>query len=177
MTVQTITATPATNSVVAMCCGETDATSLTRVSLIHVPQRVQVYLRFGDPVRITRLDPKGRIAVFLPGAIFCRVRWQANEYGTVSWQLTVMQGCTQRDAVQRIAGVVPGARLLLHATGKPAVRMVLPLIDAIEAQGIDPTTVSPAYWRMLNNRLAARLAMPVYTAERHSAWLTRRGLQ
>ncbi|WP_313304915.1 DUF2840 domain-containing protein [Stutzerimonas balearica] len=175
MTVQTITATPATNYVVRF--GETDAAPLTRVSLVHAPQHIQAYLRFGDPVRITRLDPMRRIAVFLPGAIFCRVRWQANEYGTVSWPLTVMQGCTQRDAVQRIAGVVPGARLLLHAIGKPAVRMVRPLIDAIEAQGIDPTTVSQAYWRMLNNRLAARLAMPVYTAEPHSAWLTRRGLQ
>ncbi|MBA1278051.1 MULTISPECIES: DUF2840 domain-containing protein [Pseudomonadaceae] len=177
MTVQTITATPATNSVFAMCCGQSDAAPLTRVSLVHAPQHIQAYLRFGDPVRITRLDPMRRIAVFLPGAIFCRVRWQANEYGTVSWQLTVMQGCTQRDAVQRIAGVVPGARLLLHAIGKPAVRTVLPLIDAIEAQGIDPTTVSPAYWRMLNNRLAARLAIPVYSAERHGAWLARRGLQ
>ena len=177
MTVQTSATTPASNSILTMRCGETDATPLTRVSLIQVPQRVQVCLRFGDPLRITRLDPLRRIAVFLPGAIFCRVRWQANEYGTVSWQLMVMQACTQRDAVQRVAGVLPGARLLLNASGKPAVRTVLPLIDAIEAQGIDPTSASPAYWHMLNNRLAARLAMPVYTAERHSAWLTRRDLQ
>lgn len=177
MTVQTSATTPASDSILAMRCGETDATALTRVSLIHVPQRVQVYLRFGDPLRITRLDPLRRIAVFLPRAIFCRVCWQANEHGTVSWQLMVMQTCTQRDAVQRAAGVLPGARLLLNASGKPVVRTVLPLINAIEAQGIDPTSVSPAYWHMLNNRLAARLAMPLYIAERHSAWLTRRGLQ
>jgi hypothetical protein len=177
MTAQTVAATPAPLPPLAVRCGQTDAAPLTRVSLVHAPQRIQVYLRFGDPARISRQDPIRRIAVFLPGAIFCRVRWQANDYGTISWQLMVMQACQHRDAVQRIAGVLPGARLLLHADGKHAVRTVLPLIDAIEAQGIDPTAASPAYWRMLNNRLAARLAMPVYTAERHGAWLARRGLQ
>lgn len=176
MNAQAVAATSAQVPSLAVLCGQTDATPLTRVSLVHAAQRIQVYLRFGDPARITRLDPMRRVAVFLPGAIFCRVRWQANEYGTISWQLMVMQACTQRDAAQRIAGVLPGARLLLHANGKHAVHTLLPLIDAIEAQGIDPTAVSPAYWRMLNNRLAARLAMPVYTAERHTAWLARRGL-
>lgn len=177
MTTQTVSATPASPPSLVACCGQTDATPLTRVFLVHAPQRIQVYLRFGDPVRAIQLAPMRRIAVFLPGAIFCRVRWQGNEYGTVSWQLMVMQACTHRDAVQRIAGVLPGARLLLHADGTHAVRTVLPLIDAIEAQRIDPTAASPAYWRMLNNRLAARLAMPVYTAERHGAWLARRELQ
>ena len=28
-----------------------------------------------------------------------------------------------------------------------------------------------AYWRTLGNRLAARLALPEYTGERHAAWL------
>lgn len=177
MIAQTVVAAPAPLPVLAMCCGQTDAAALTRVSLIHAPQRIQVYLRFGDPTRITRLDPMRLIAVFVPGAIFCRVRQQANDYGTISWQMMVMQACTQRDAVQRIAGVLPGARLLLHTNSKHAVRVVLSLIDAIEAQGIDPTAVAPAYWRMLNNRLDARLSTPVYTAERHVAWLSRRGLQ
>lgn len=176
MITPTVSATPAPPPLISAYCGQADATPLTRVSLVHAPERIQVYLRFGDPARITRLDPMRRIAVFLPGAIFCRVRWQANDYGTISWQLMVMQACSQRDAAQRIAGVLPGARLLLHANGKHAVHALLPLIDAIEAQGIDPTAVSPAYWRMLNNRLAARLAMPVYTAERHTAWLARRAL-
>ncbi|MGL6272781.1 DUF2840 domain-containing protein [Aeromonas caviae] len=61
--------------------------------------------------------------------------------------------------------------LLLHAEGENHVRGVLARIDAIEALGIAPVAVSPAYWRTLANRLAARLPLPEYTAERHAAWL------
>ena len=53
---------------------------------------------------------------------------------------------------------------------------MLERIDAIEALGIAPVSVSPAYWRTLANRLAARLPLPEYTAERHAAWLTARAL-
>ena len=45
------------------------------------------------------------------------------------------------------------------------------IVDGIEALGIAAIDVSPAYWRTLGNRLAARLALPEYTAERHAAWL------
>src|SRR3546814_9830000 len=83
----------------------------------------------------------------------------------------VMQACTPLDAAQRIPGVLPGARLLLRAEGDANVRAVLERIDGIEAQGIAAIDVSPAYWRTLGNRLAARLALPDYTAERHAAWL------
>ena len=57
-----------------------------------------------------------------------------------------------------------------------AVRAVLERIDGIGAQGIAAIDVSPAYWRTLANRLAARLPLPEYTAERHAAWLTGRAL-
>nr|WP_256657880.1 DUF2840 domain-containing protein [Pseudomonas sp. 2FG] len=154
--------------------GQTDAAQLTRVSLAYVEQRIKLYLRFGEPARITRLDHWRRVAMFLPGVVFCRIRWQANDYGTIRWQLMVMQACTSLDAAQRIPGVLPGARLLLHAESESAVRAVLPQIDAIEALGIAPGAVSPAYWRTLGNRLAARLPLPAYTAERHAAWLTGR---
>jgi len=149
---------------------------LTRVSLAYIEQRIDLYLRFGEPARIVRLDRWRRIAVFLPAAMFCRIRWQANDYGTIRWQLMVMQACTPLDAAQRIPGVSPGARLLLHAEGEPAVRAVLAQLDAIEAQSIASADVSPAYWRTLGNRLAARLPLPAYTTERHAAWLAGRAL-
>ncbi|MBN0863901.1 DUF2840 domain-containing protein, partial [Pseudomonas aeruginosa] len=47
--------------------GQTDAAQLTRVSLPYVEQRIKLYLRFGEPARITRLDHWRRVAVFLPG--------------------------------------------------------------------------------------------------------------
>ncbi|WP_414616321.1 DUF2840 domain-containing protein, partial [Stenotrophomonas geniculata] len=48
--------------------------------------------------------------------------------------------------------------------------------DAIEALSIAPAGTSPAYWRTLGNRLAARLPLPEYSAERHAAWLAGRAL-
>jgi hypothetical protein len=149
----------------------THDTPLTRVSLAFVAQRINLYLRFGHPVRELRLDRWRRCAIFLPTVPFCRIRWESNDYGTTRWQLLVMQACTPLDAVQRIAGIQPGARLLMHAEGEQQVQSVLPQIDAIEMLGIDPAAVSPAYWRTLGNRLSARLPLPPYSAERHTAYL------
>ena len=156
--------------------GQAGSVPLTRVSLAYIEPRFKLYLRFGEPARTLRLDCWRRCAVFLPRAMFCRVRWEANDYGTIRWQLMVMQAATPLDDMQRIPGVRPGARLLLHAEGENAVRAVLERIDGIEGQSIAAIDVSPAYWRTLGNRLAARLALPEYTAERHAAWLAGRAL-
>ena len=145
--------------------------SLTRVSLAFVEQRINLYLRFGHPVHELRLDRWRRCAMFLPAALFCRIRWETNDYGTTRWQLMVLQACTPLDAMQRIAGIKPGAHLLLCAEGERQVQPVLRRIDAIEALGIDPASASPAYWRTLGNRLASQLSLPAYTAERHEAYL------
>lgn len=151
--------------------GQPASAPLTRVALAYIEARFKLYLRFGEPARTLRLDDWRRCAVFLPGAMLCRIRWQANDYGTVRWQLMVMQACTPLAAAQRIPGVQPGARLLLHTEGDANVRAVLERIDGIEALGIAAIDVSPAYWRTLGNRLAARSPLPEYTAERHAAWL------
>lgn len=168
----TITAAPSLHAL----AGQTSNVPLTRVALAFVEQRINLYLRFGNAVRTLQLDRWRRSAVFLPASIFCRIRWESNDYGTTRWQLMVMQACTPLDAVQRIPGVQPGARLLLHVEGEQKVRAVLVKIDAIEALGIAAIDVSPAYWRTLGNRLAARLPLPDYTAERHAAWLAGRAL-
>ena len=164
-------ATAAPSPALAVLTGQPAAMPLTRVSLAFLEHRFKLYLRFGDPARTLRLDRWRSVAIFLPNAMFCRIRWQSNDYGTIRWQLMVMQACTPLDAAQRIQGVQPGARLLLHAEGENAVRAVLDRIDAIEALGIAPVAASPAYWRTLGNRLAARLPLPDYSAERHAAWL------
>ena len=146
--------------------GRADGVPLTRVALAYIDQRFDLYLRFGDPSRIIRFDRWRRCAVFTPNAVLCRIRWQ----------LMVMQACMPMDGAQRIPGVQPGAHLLLHAEGEQSVRAVLERIDGIEALGITPATASPAYWRTLGNRLAARLPLPEYSAERHAAWLAVRAL-
>lgn len=169
-------ATAAPQPAFAALDGQPARVPLTRVELAYIDQRIDLYLRFGEPARILRLDQWRRCALFLPGAMLCRIRWQANAYGTIRWQLMVMQTCTPLDGAQRIPGVQPGARLLLHAEGENSVRAVLARIHAIEALGIAPADASPAYWRTLGNRLAARLPLPEYTVERHADWLTGRAL-
>ena len=81
------------------------------------------------------------------------------------------------DGAQRVAGVHPGAPILLRADGEVQVKAVLAVVDAIEASGIDPCTVAVTYWLTVGNRLAARLPLPAYTAERHAAHLVRGALR
>lgn len=169
-------ATAASLPLSATLANQASGMPLTRVALATIEPHFNLYLRFGEPAHMIRLDRWRRWAVFLPSAMFCRIRWQANDYGTVRWQLMVMQACTPLDAAQRIPGVQPGARLLLNVEGNHQVRSVLQRIDAIEALDIVPAATSPVYWRTLGNRLAASLALPEYTAERHAAWLAGRAL-
>lgn len=145
---------------------------LTRVSLAYVEHRINLYLRFGHPLRALRLDRWRSCASFAPGAVLCRVRWESNDYGTTRWQLMVLHTGTTGERLQRVAGIRPGAHLLLCAEGE-AVQAVLQRIDAIEALSIDPAQAAPAYWCTLGNRLAARQPLPAYGAERHAAWLRR----
>ena len=62
--------------------GQAGNVPLTRVSLAYLEHRFKLYLRFGEPARTLQLDRWRRCAVFLPGAMLCRIRWQANDYGT-----------------------------------------------------------------------------------------------
>lgn len=146
-----------------------------RVSLACVENRVDVSLRFGKPVRETVLDRWRRVVTFMPGAVCCRFKWLGNDFGTALWQLVVLQAPEPLDDMQRVAGVTPGAHLLLRANGKQDVLAALAVIDAIEQIGIDPCTVAAGYWRMLGHRLAADLPLSAYTAEWHAALLARGG--
>ena len=148
-----------------------------QVSLAFVDQRVNVWLRFGKPARETVLNRWRRVAVFDPGAVCCRVKWIANDYGTTLWQLMVLQAPTLIDDAQRVAGVVPSARILLRADGELQVKALQVTIDSIEALGVDPCTVAVTYWRTAGNRLAARQPLPEYTSERHAAYIARGALQ
>ncbi len=144
---------------------------LTRVVLAFVPERVNNRLRFGKPTHEFTMDRWRSSAHFLPDAVFCRVCWLANDYGTTVWHLSVLQAGRPGEPLQRMAGVLPGALRLLHVSGELKVQRVLRLIDGIEALDLAPTEVSPAYWQLLHGRLAAREPLPEYTLERHAAHL------
>ncbi len=147
-----------------------------RVSLAFVEHRVNVWLRFGEPVREMVVDRWRRVVTFEPSAVCCRVKWIGNDYGTALWQLMVLQAPMPFDGTQRIAGVAPGARILLRADGESQVKAMLAVVDAIEALGIEPATVAVTYWHTVGNRLAARQPLPDYTTERHAAHLARGAL-
>ena len=151
--------------------------SITRVALLLIPNRINVYLRFGHPAREQIIDAHRRIAEFGAEAIFCRIRWEANDYGTTLWQLSVLQTNPLWEKLRRIAGVTPGAIVLLHAEGAPKVQRMFRLIDAIEAQSIDPADVAPSYWQTVHNRLAARFDVGPYTRDRHDAHIMRRSFE
>lgn len=148
-----------------------------RVSLAFVEHRVNVYLRFGKPLREIKLDRWRRVAVLAPAAVCCRIKWIGNDYGTALRQLMVLQAPMPFDDMQRVAGVSPGARILLRADGEQQVKTVLELIEDIEAADLEPCDAAATYWRAVGNRLAARQPLPAYTLERHAAHLAREALR
>ncbi len=115
------------------------ASPLTRVALAYIDQRFDLYLRFGRARAHRPTRPLAALrGVHCRSPFFCRIRWQANDYGTIRWQLMVMQACTPLDAraahPRRAAGRAPVAARRGRAQ---SVRAVLERIDAIEALGID----------------------------------------
>jgi type IV secretory pathway protease TraF len=104
----------------------------TRVAIVFIPQRLNVHLRFGRPAHERIIDSRRRVAEFDPEAVFCRIRWQGNEYGTTLWQFSILQAAPRGESFQRIAGVVPGATLLCMPTIGP--RMVIATVVAGDAQ-------------------------------------------
>jgi hypothetical protein len=147
------------------------------VALVFAAQRMNIYLRFGRPSSMRTIDERRRVAEFMPVSVFCRIDWRANDFGTTHWQLAVLQAMQPREPMQRMAGVVPGAALLLCAEGARDVHAALHLIDSIEAQRIDPADISERYWRVMHNRFAARADVSHYAPDRHAAHLARRALQ
>ncbi len=146
---------------------------LTRVCTMHIPRIRMVSLRFGKPVRREGRTRAQRTHYFLPGSTFGLIRWHGNEYGTTLWQLSILRAVRPHQAASTVAGVTPGAEVLLHVSSLANVRWVLSLIRQIEARGIPATDVSPDYWHCVHNRLTAKIAPPEYSATQHAAYLGR----
>jgi hypothetical protein len=139
---------------------------LTRVNLSFVSEYFSIWLRFGYPDHYKERDHFRRWAMFTPGAKFCRVYWDANAYGLKRWQLLVLQAGGPGEAMQKLVGIYPAIHVLLRANGERQVKLVLGQMSAIEALGSDLASVSSTYWRVAQNRLAARLPLPDFTVRR-----------
>lgn len=148
--------------------------ALTEVELVFYEGRIEHWLRFGDQSRERILDRRRRVIAFAPGEVFALVRWEGNDYGTVSSRLAIVRACAPHEPVATIPGVVPGGDLLLRLEGWPKVKRALDAVAAIEALGIDPANVAPDWWRHLHNRIACNAPFRTYGRAQHRVWLLRR---
>ena len=149
---------------------------LTDVTLVWREGRREDWLKFGKPVATRIVDRRQRIESYAAGQVFALVRWASNDYGTIHSTLDIVRAVSLGEPCTPIVQVDPGGELLLSVRGWPKVAQVIPLIDAIEASGIDPCEVAPDHWRHIHNRLAGREAPRGYSLVRHRAWLQRRAL-
>lgn len=134
------------------------------------------WVKFGKPVAERIVDRRQRIESYAAGQLFGLVRWAANQYGTVRSAFDIVRAVGGNEPVTPVPQVDPGGEVLLSVHGWPKVATVFRLIDAIEANGIDPCDVAPDHWRHIHNRLAAREVPRDYSPERHHAWLQRKAL-
>ena len=146
----------------------------TTVALVHQPDLADDWLRFGDPAGTRRINPRRSLAYFASDTLFAFVRWRGGEYGTTLWQLRVLRAGQPGEAIETVSGVTPGAVILLAVSGAAKVKRVFALIDAIEANGIDPCEVAVSWWRVAHNRIAANRDVRPYGRDEHRADLMRR---
>lgn len=145
----------------------------TEVDLVWWRDRVETWLRFGDPRQEILHDRRRRTVVFPPGAVFARVHWAGGDYGTTASMLDILRAPAAGEAYVTRPNVRPGAEALAVIEGWTRVQRALAAIDAIEAAGFKPAAVAPDHWRCLHNRLSAGLPPRAYDARRHRAWRLR----
>ncbi len=146
---------------------------LTSVRCVFIRNQVNIWLRFGRPLKQRVIDPFRRDAYFTPHAIFGIVTWRGSVDGAAMWRIDILRAVAPSERASEIVGVTPGAEILLRTASESNVRTVFALIDGIEARHIQLDAVSPDYWRCAHNRLAAGEAPPALMSERHGAYLSR----
>lgn len=147
---------------------------LTQLDLVWREGQVEHWLRFGCASEEVILDRHRRRLGFAAGAVFARVRWAANDVGTVLSRLDVVRCVARGEPCASAPGLDPGGDLLLRVSGWPTVQRVLGVIDAVEDLGVPPVEAAPDYWRHVHHRLAGRMAPEPYSLARHHAWRLRR---
>jgi len=131
---------------------------LTLICQHFVPDICNHRLRFGVPQLVTKLDNYRSVAAFSPECIFGYIRWQRNEYGTILWQLIIAK-TVQDGRIQEIAGVYPGASILVNVSGVNAVKQALKRLDYWEKQaGGELSNIPETRWRHFQNSIIIRSA-------------------
>lgn len=102
-------------------------------------------LLFGTPDRFVRINWQTRFAAFRPGVIFGYERWRANKYGTIEWQVFVLQAQDTAQSVSKIPGIFPGAICLVSAHGKQNTKRLFLAFDKLQLRQ-DLSSLSAEFW-------------------------------
>ncbi len=130
--------------------------TFTRVELHKERGLHKHWLRFGKPAASTRDSRGHRVECYAPGQIFGLAQSIAATRGDASSTFEVHQACGSSQQQPVSSSCLTGSIILLSVKGWRHVRHVLGLIDAIEALGIDPCSLAPAFWLEIHMRLAGR---------------------
>ncbi len=115
-------------------------------------------LVFGTPERWVRLDWRRRLAVFQPGCVLGYERWRRGRFGTLDWQVFVLETGRAGEPLVSVPGVMPGARILVAAQGKDRARRCLEELKRLETETL--LEAIPAFrWQVMGGRFAAGLPM------------------
>ena len=132
----------------------------TGICLHFEEARINHRLRFGVPDYQVHLDKTRALAFFAANQTLGYIRWQANDYGTQDWQFCVVKTVSVKQHedkdITAFPGIIPGADILLHVSGKTKVKRVLSLLDELEDRGAELTQITKSWWRQLHNRLEVR---------------------
>jgi hypothetical protein len=150
---------------------------MTDVELIWIETRLEHRIRFGRVAAERIVSARTRVVSFRPHAVFALVRCALNEFGVVHARIDIVRTARIGEVWRPVPFVRPGGELLLSVRGLPGVDAVLAMIDAMEADGVDPCEASPDHWRHVHNRLTAGERPRPYTVERHAAWLKRKAAE
>jgi len=131
---------------------------LTLICQHFVPDVCNHRLRFGVPQLVTKLDNYRTVAALSPDNIFGYIRWKRNEYGTTLWRLVIAK-TVQEGRIQKYAGILPGAYILVNVSGVNAVKQALTRLDYWETQaGGDLSIIPETRWRHFQNGIIIRCA-------------------
>ena len=146
-----------------------DNTHTTRIDVRLIPNRLNIWVCFGQVVHEHYIGLNWRALYFAPGSIFGVVQRIENPHGTVMQQLSVLRAL-DAEAVAREPDLSP-KNPLLRVAGDRKCNLVLALINAIQDQDIDAADVCPDYWRVLHWRLSTNRDPHLYTRAEHQLYL------
>lgn len=132
----------------------------TGICLHFEEARINHRLRFGVADYQVHLDKERSVVFFPADQTLGYIRWRANDYGTQDWQFCVARTVSAKPDedtdITAFPGILPGADILLHVSGKTKVKRVLALLDGLEERHADLSQITESWWRQLHNRLEVR---------------------